>query len=100
MTFLKQPWLLPLLISPLGLIIPIAPRSGPLFVLLLGLVGIAHYLRRKPSLDWMVNKPTAALVIWLFYLFLTGLWSYMPERSFEQAFRISLVVFLHWPALV
>ena len=93
MTFLKQPWLFPLLISPLGLIIPIAPRSGPLFVLLLGLLGIAHYFRRKPSLDWMVNKPTAALVIWLFYLFLTGLWSYMPERSFEQAFRISLLVF-------
>ena len=92
-SFLKHPWLLPLIISPLGLIIPIAPRSGPLFILILGIAGIMHYLRRKPSLDWLVNKPMAALVIWLCYLFLTGLWSYMPERSFEQALRISLVVF-------
>ena len=35
----KYPWLLPLLLSPLGLIIPLSPRSGPLFVMLLGVAG-------------------------------------------------------------
>ena len=87
----SRPWLSPLLLSPLGLLIPIAPRSGPLFVLLLGIAGIVHYIRRRPSLDWLKSKPVAALLVWLTYLFMTGIWSQTPERSFEQAFRLTLL---------
>ena len=89
----KYPWLWPLLLSPLGLIIPLAPRSGPLLVLLLGVTGIVHYIRRRPSLDWLRTPPVYTLGAFLAYLFLSGLWSNVPERSFDQAFRLTLVAF-------
>ena len=93
MSVLKNPWFLPFLLSPLGLLIPVAPRSGPLLVLLLGIAGIIHYIRHRPPLDWLKTKPMAALAAWLVYLLLTGFWSEVPERSFEQAFRLTLLAF-------
>ena len=93
MSVLKNPWFLPFLLSPLGLLIPVAPRSGPLLVLLLGIAGIIHYIRHRPTLDWLKTKPMAALAAWLVYLLLTGFWSEVPERSFEQAFRLTLLAF-------
>ena len=75
----KYPWLLPLLLSPLGLIIPLAPRSGPVFVLLLGVVGLAHYIHRRPSVDWLRTPPVYALGAFLTYLFLTSFWSTVPD---------------------
>ena len=87
----KYPWLLPLLLSPLGLIVPLSPRSGPLFVLLLGLAGIAHCIRHRPSFDWLKTPPFYALAAFLSYLFLTSFWSTVPERSFEQASRLTLL---------
>ena len=93
MSALKHPWFLPFLLSPLGLLIPVAPRSGPLLVLLLGIAGIIHYIRHRPPLDWLKTKPMAALAAWLLYLLLTGFWSEVPERSFEQAFRLTLLAF-------
>lgn len=89
----KYPWLLPLLLSPLGLIIPLAPRSGPVFVLLLGVVGLAHYIHRRPSVDWLRTPPVYALGAFLTYLFLTSFWSTVPDRSFEQASRLCLLAF-------
>ena len=89
----KYPWLLPILLSPLGLIIPIAPRSGPLWVLLIGIAGIVHFIRHRPSLDWLKSPPIYALCVFLAYLFLTGFWSINPERSFEQAFRLTMLAF-------
>lgn len=89
----KYPWLLPLLLSPLGLVIPIAPRSGPLFVLLLGIVGIVHYVRHRPTLTWLRTPPIFVLVVFLAYLFMTGFWSRVPERSFDQASRLTLLAF-------
>ena len=89
----KYPWFLPLLLSPLGLIIPLAPRSGPLFVLLLGMAGIWHFVRKRPSFSWLRTPPVFALGAFLCYLFLSSLWSTVPERSFEQAFRLSLLAF-------
>lgn len=86
-------WLMPLLLSPLGLIIPIAPRSGPLIVFLLGIAGIVHHIRHRPSLDWLKTKPMAALSAFLVYLLATGLWSETPERSFEQALRLIALAF-------
>ena len=93
MSVSKNPWFLPFLLSPLGLLIPVAPRSGPLLVLLLGIAGIIHYIRHRPPLDWLKTKPMAALAAWLVYLLLTGFWSEVPERSFEQAFRLTLLAF-------
>ena len=87
----KYPWLLPLLLSPLGLIIPLAPRSGSLFVLLLGVAGIAHCIRRRPSFRWLLTPPVYAMGAFLSYLFLTSFWSTVPERSVEQAFRLTLL---------
>ena len=87
----EYPRLLPLLISPLGFIIPLAPRSGALFVLLLGVAGIVHFVRRRPSLDWLRTPPIYALGAFLIYLFLSALWSVVPERSLEQAFRLTLL---------
>lgn len=89
----KFPWLMPLVLSPLGLIIPVAPRSGPLFVLLLGIVGIVHYIRHRPALTWLKTPPVFALSVFLAYLFITGFWSGVPERSFDQAFRLTLLAF-------
>ena len=89
----RIPWLLPLLLSPLGLIIPTAPRSGPLFVLLLGVAGIAHCIRHRPSFGWLRTPPVYALGAFLSYLFLTSFWSTVPERSLEQAFRLTLLAF-------
>ena len=89
----KYPWLLPILLSPLGLVIPIAPRSGPLWVLLIGIAGIVHFIRHRPSLDWLKSPPIYALCVFLAYLFLTGFWSINPERSFEQAFRLTMLAF-------
>jgi O-antigen ligase len=89
----KYPWLLPILLSPLGLIIPIAPRSGPLWVLLIGIAGIVHFIRHRPSLDWLKSPPIYALCVFLAYLFLTAFWSINPERSFEQAFRLTMLAF-------
>lgn len=83
----------PLLLSPLGLIIPVAPRSAPLFVLLLGIVGIVHYIRRRPPLTWLKTLPVFALAVFLAYLFMTGFWSGVPERSFDQALRLTLLAF-------
>ena len=91
--FGKFPWLMPLLLSPLGLIIPVAPRSGPLFVLLLGIVGIVHYIRHRPPLTWLKTPPVFALAVFLAYLFMTGFWSGVPERSFDQALRLTLLAF-------
>jgi O-antigen ligase len=87
----KYPWLLPVLLSPLGLIIPLAPRSGPLWVLLIGIAGIVHFIRHRPSLNWLKTPPIYALCAFLAYLFLTGFWSINPERSFEQAFRLTML---------
>jgi O-antigen ligase len=89
----QRAYMLPLLLSPLGLLIPLAPRSGPLWVLLLGIVGIVHYVRRRPSLDWLRSPPVYFLGVFLAYLFLSTLWSATPERSFEQAFRLSALAF-------
>ena len=89
----KFPWLMPLVLSPLGLIIPVAPRSGPLFVLLLGIVGIVHFIRHRPALTWLKTPPVFALAVFLAYLFITGFWSGVPERSFNQAFRLTLLAF-------
>ena len=86
-------YLAPLLLSPLGLIIPVAPRSGPLIVLLLGIVGIVHYIRHRPPLTWLRTPPVFALAVFLAYLFVTGFWSGVPERSFDQAFRLTLLAF-------
>ena len=86
-------WLMPLLLSPLGLLIPIAPRGGPPLVLLIGLAGIIHYIRHRPSLDWLKSKSVAALAAFLVYLMASGLWSQVPERSFEQAFRLMMLAF-------
>lgn len=88
----SRPWLTQLLLSPLGLLIPIAPRSGPLIVLLLGVAGGIHYLRHRPSLDWLRSKSVSVLCILLAFLFMTGFWSHVPERSFEQAFRLILLM--------
>lgn len=90
--------LLPFLLSPLGLIIPIAPRSGPLLVLLLGIAGIIHYIRYRPPLNWLKTPAVYFLLIFLTYLFLTGLWSIAPDRSLEQAFRWSLLAFFGFAA--
>lgn len=87
----KYPWLWPLLLSPLGLIIPLAPRSGSLFVMLLGVAGIAHCIRRRPSFRWLLTPPVYAMGAFLSYLFLTSFWSTVPERSVEQAFRLTLL---------
>lgn len=89
----RKSYLLPLLVSPLGLLIPIAPRSGPLLVLLLGLAGIVHYIRHRPSLTWLNTPPTYFLSAFLLYLFSTSLWSITPDRSFEQAFRLLMLAF-------
>jgi len=89
----QRAYMLPLLLSPLGLLIPLAPRSGPLWVLLLGIVGIVHYVRQRPSLDWLRSPPIYFLGVFLAYLFLSTLWSVTPERSFEQAFRLSALAF-------
>lgn len=91
MAFVKHRWFFPLLLSPLGLMIPIAPRSGPLFVLIIGVAGTMRYFRHRPSLDWLERKPMAALAVFCAYLWLTGFWSEMPNRSFEQAFRLCLL---------
>ena len=91
--FGKFPWLMPLVLSPLGLIIPVAPRSGPLVVLLLGFVGIVHYIRYRPPLTWLRTPPVFTLGVFLAYLFMTGFWSGVPERSFDQAFRLTLLAF-------
>jgi len=69
----QRAYMLPLLLSPLGLLIPLAPRSGPLWVLLLGIVGIVHYVRRRPSLDWLRSPPVYFLGVFLAYLFLSTL---------------------------
>lgn len=89
----KYPWLMPLVLSPLGLIIPVAPRSGPLIILLLGIMGIVHYFRHRPPLTWLKTPPVFALGVFLAYLFMTGFWSGVPERSFEQAFRLAMLAF-------
>lgn len=89
----KKTHLLPFLLSPLGLLIAIAPRSGPLLVLLLGLAGIIHYIRHRPPLNWLNTPATYLLLVFLAYLFLTSLWSMTPERSMEQAFRWSILTF-------
>lgn len=85
--------LLPLLLSPLGLLIPLAPRSGPLLVLLLGIAGLVHYVRHRPSLNWLQSPPVYFLGLFLAYLFLSALWSVTPERSYEQAFRLAALAF-------
>lgn len=86
-------WLMPVLLSPMGLLIPLAPRSGPLLVLLIGIAGIVHYIRHRPSLDWLKTKSAVALLVLLAYFMASGLWSQTPERSFEHAFRIIALAF-------
>lgn len=89
----QRSFLIPLLLSPLGLLIPLAPRSGPLLVLLLGIAGLVHYVRYRPSLDWLRGSPVYLLGAFLVYIFLSAIWSVTPERSFEQAVRLSALAF-------
>ena len=72
---------------------PLSPRSGPLLVLLLGVAGIVHAIHHRPSFRWLRTPPVYALGAFLSYLFLTSFWSTVPERSFEQAFRLTLLAF-------
>lgn len=85
---IKPSYLIPIFLLPLGLLVPLAPRSGPLLVLLLGIVGIFNYVRQRPSLHWLRSPPVYFLGAFIGYLFLTSLWSITPERSLEQAFRL------------
>lgn len=95
----KWRFLWPLFISPLGLLIPLAPRSGPLWVLLLGIAGLIHYLRYRPSVDWLRSTPIYVLGAFLTYASLSAFWSVTPERSFEQAFRLSALAFFGLAAI-
>ncbi len=84
-------WCIPLALTPLGLIVPFAPRSCQLLLFLIGIAGAVHIFRTRNALPELRTPETLSLIGFLIYVSASYFWSENQQATLDTTSRLIMI---------